>query len=149
MDPTREQHTQLRDALSAALASKPFVAQEAFLKFPNAAEDMEEQKLSTLKRFRSLSVSTKEHSAWTEESVKRKYPTDKTVELYEFSSEFETVDLNQMLEPYQHHHCDRGGYRIKWLSDTRALAVFRRAETELRSTSSKNDNTSSILLFTY
>ncbi|KAJ1959602.1 hypothetical protein GGI12_004252, partial [Dipsacomyces acuminosporus] len=91
--------------------------------------DMEEQKQSTLRRFRSLNVTSKERSAWTEETVKRKYPTDKTIELHQFSSDFETADLNQMLEPYQHHRSERGGYRIKWLNDTRALAVFRRAET--------------------
>ncbi|KAJ2324817.1 hypothetical protein GGH92_010592, partial [Coemansia sp. RSA 2673] len=62
----------------------------------------------------------------------RKYPTDKTIELCQFSSDFETADLNQMLEPYQHTRCERGGYRIKWLNDTRALAVFRRAETAQR-----------------
>ncbi|ORX71392.1 hypothetical protein DL89DRAFT_256416 [Linderina pennispora] len=126
---TPEQHAQIRDALSAALATKPLVAQEAFLRFPSAGDDLEEQKNSTLRRFRSLSMSTKEHSAWTEDTVKRKYPIDKTIELHSFSSDFETADLNQMLEPYQHHRCERGGYRIKWLNDTRALAVFRRAET--------------------
>ncbi|KAJ1665575.1 hypothetical protein IW140_004040 [Coemansia sp. RSA 1813] len=132
MDHPREQHTQIRDALSAALASKPFVAQEAFLKFPGATEEVDENKKSALKRFRSLSISAKERTAWTEETVKRKYPAEKTVELYEFSSDFETVDLNQMLEPYQHNRSERGGYRIKWLDDTRALAVFRRVETALR-----------------
>ncbi|KAJ2595034.1 hypothetical protein GGH99_005859 [Coemansia sp. RSA 1285] len=132
MDHSREQHGQIRDALSAALASKPLVAQEAFLRFPSATEDVGEQKTSALRRFRSLSISAKEHAAWTEETVKRKYPTEKTIELYEFSSEFETVDLNQMLEPYQHSRSERGGYRIKWLDDTRALAVFRRTETAQR-----------------
>ncbi|KAJ2348955.1 hypothetical protein IWW50_002785 [Coemansia erecta] len=131
MEPTPEQHTQIRDALSAALASKPLVAQEAFLTFPSAADEDAEQK-SMLRRFRSLSMSTKERQAWTEETVKRKYPTDKTVELHEFSSDFETADLNQMLVPYQHHQSERGGYRIKWLDDTRALAVFRRVETAQR-----------------
>lgn len=128
---TQQQHVQIREALSAALASKPLVAQEAFLKFPNATDEIieEGQKQSMLRRFRSLSMNTKEHTAWSEDTVKRKYPTEKTVELYEFSSEFETADLNQMLEPYQHTRCERGGYRIKWLNDTRALAVFRRAET--------------------
>ncbi|KAJ2881191.1 hypothetical protein IWW38_005830, partial [Coemansia aciculifera] len=129
MDSTPEQHTQIRDALSAALAFKPLVAQEAFLKFPTAADDANEQAQSTMRRFRSLSMNTKERAAWSEDTVKRKYPTDKTIELCQFSSDFETADLNQMLEPYQHHRCERGGYRIKWLNDTRALAVFRRAET--------------------
>ncbi|KAJ2804388.1 hypothetical protein H4R20_002530 [Coemansia guatemalensis] len=129
MEPTSEQHAHIRDALSAALVSKPLVAQEAFLKFPGTADDVDEQNKSMLKRFRSLSMNTKERPAWTEDTVKRKYPTDKTVELYAFSSEFETADLNQMLVPYQHNQCDRGGYRIKWLNDTRALAVFRRADT--------------------
>ncbi|KAJ2080333.1 hypothetical protein H4R24_003160 [Coemansia sp. RSA 988] len=132
MEPTSEQHAHIRDALSAALVSKPLVAQEAFLKFPGTADDDAEQKQSVLRRFRSLSMNTKERPAWNEDTVKRKYPTDKTVELYAFSSEFETADLNQMLVPYQHHQCDRGGYRIKWLNDTRALAVFRRADTAQR-----------------
>ncbi|KAJ1813107.1 hypothetical protein LPJ75_003336 [Coemansia sp. RSA 2598] len=127
--PSSEHHAQIRDALSAALLSKPLVAQEAFLKFPSATDELDEQTHSTLKRFRSLSMSTKERSAWSEETVRRKYPSEKTIELYQFSSDFETADLNQMLEPYQHHRCERGGYRIKWLNDTRALAVFRRAET--------------------
>ncbi|KAJ1830417.1 hypothetical protein LPJ73_008278 [Coemansia sp. RSA 2703] len=127
--PSSEQHSQIRDALSAALVNKPLVAQEAFLKFPSATDEVDQQEQSTLRRFRSLSMSTKERSAWSEDTVKRKYPTDKTLELYQFSSDFETADLNQMLEPYQHHRCERGGYRIKWLNDTRALAVFRRAET--------------------
>ncbi|KAJ2160134.1 hypothetical protein GGF46_002504 [Coemansia sp. RSA 552] len=141
-----EQHAQIRDALSAALVSKPLVAQEAFLQLPaTAADEMGEQKDSTLRRFRSLSMNTKERPAWAEETVKRKYPTDKTVELYEFSSEFETADLNQMLVPYQHHQCERGGYRIKWLNDTRALAVFRRAETAQRVL---NDLRSSLLVKT-
>ncbi|KAJ2849083.1 hypothetical protein IWW36_002886 [Coemansia brasiliensis] len=128
MEPTPEQHAQIRDVLSAALATKPLVAHEAFIRFPSATEETAEQR-SMLKRFRSLSMNTKERTAWTAETVKRKYPTDKTVELHNFSSEFETADLNQMLMPYQHHQCDRGGYRIKWLNDTRALAVFRRTET--------------------
>ncbi|KAJ2710898.1 hypothetical protein H4R19_003515 [Coemansia spiralis] len=116
-------------ALSAALAAKPLVAREV-LQFPAAAADTDAgQVQSSLRRFRSLSVSTKERPAWTEETVKRKYPTDKTVELTGFSADFETADLNQMLVPYQHHQSERGGYRIKWLNDTRALAVFRRAET--------------------
>ncbi|KAJ2546465.1 hypothetical protein EV175_005592 [Coemansia sp. RSA 1933] len=131
-DNPREQHAHIRDALSAALASKPLVAQEAFLKFPSATEEVDENKKSALRRFRSLSISAKEHTAWTEETVKRKYPAEKTVELFEFSSDFETVDLNQMLEPYQHNRSERGGYRIKWLDDTRALAVFRRIETAQR-----------------
>ncbi|KAJ1725594.1 hypothetical protein LPJ53_000264 [Coemansia erecta] len=130
--PSPEQHSQIRDALSAALMTKPLVAQEAFLKFPSATDEVDQQEQSTLRRFRSLSMSTKERSAWSEDTVKRKYPTDKTIELYQFSSDFETADLNQMLEPYQHHRCERGGYRIKWLNDTRALAVFRRAETAQR-----------------
>ncbi|KAJ1822512.1 hypothetical protein LPJ56_003076, partial [Coemansia sp. RSA 2599] len=130
--PSSEHHAQIRDALSAALLSKPLVAQEAFLKFPSATDELDEQTHSTLKRFRSLSMSTKERSAWSEETVRRKYPSEKTIELYQFSSDFETADLNQMLEPYQHHRCERGGYRIKWLNDTRALAVFRRAETAQR-----------------
>ncbi|KAJ2455815.1 hypothetical protein GGF42_003353 [Coemansia sp. RSA 2424] len=132
MDSTPEQHAQIRDALSAALAFKPLVAQEAFLKFPTASDETEEQTKSTMRRFRSLSMSTRERAAWSEDTVKRKYPTDKTIELCQFSSDFETADLNQMLEPYQHHRCERGGYRIKWLNDTRALAVFRRAETAQR-----------------
>ncbi|KAJ2355549.1 hypothetical protein H4S01_006872, partial [Coemansia sp. RSA 2610] len=131
MEPTPKQHAQIRDALSAALASKPLVAQEAFLQFPSVADEAAEQP-SMLKRFRSLSMNTKERPAWSEETVKRKYPTDKTVELFEFSSDFETADLNQMLVPYQHHQSERGGYRIKWLNDTRALAVFRRTETAQR-----------------
>ncbi|KAJ2702738.1 hypothetical protein H4218_000668 [Coemansia sp. IMI 209128] len=132
MDPTHEQHDQIRDALSATLAFKPLVAQEAFLKFPAAADEADAQMQSTMRRFRSLSMNTKERVAWSEDTVKRKYPTDKTIELCQFSSDFETADLNQMLEPYQHTRCERGGYRIKWLNDTRALAVFRRAETAQR-----------------
>ncbi|KAJ1742094.1 hypothetical protein LPJ78_002812 [Coemansia sp. RSA 989] len=131
MEPTPEQHAQIHDALSAALTAKPLVAHEAFIRFPSATEEAAEQR-SMLKRFRSLSMNTKERTAWTAETVKRKYPTDKTVELHDFSSEFETADLNQMLMPYQHHQCNRGGYRIKWLNDTRALAVFRRTETAQR-----------------
>ncbi|KAJ1734384.1 hypothetical protein LPJ61_001105 [Coemansia biformis] len=132
MEPAPKQHACIYDSLGAALAAKPLVAREAVFRFPAAADDGAEQAQSALRRFRSLSVSTKEHSAWTEETVKRKYPTDKTVELSGFSSDFETADLNQMLVPYQHNQCDRGGYRIKWLNDTRALAVFRRAETAQR-----------------
>ncbi|KAJ2767054.1 hypothetical protein IWQ57_004113 [Coemansia nantahalensis] len=120
-----------RDVLCAALAAPPLAAHGAH-QFPVAADDVAGEAQSAVRRFRSLSVSTKEHSAWTEETVKRKYPTDKTVELSGFSADFETADLNQMLVPYQHHTCDRGGYRIKWLNDTRALAVFRRAETAQR-----------------
>ncbi|KAJ2722604.1 hypothetical protein GGI07_003191 [Coemansia sp. Benny D115] len=130
--PSSAQHAQLRDALSAALTTNPLAAQDAFYKFPGSAEDMAEQVQSPVRRFRSLSMCNKERSAWSEDTIKRKYPTDKTIELHQFSADFETADLNQMLEPYQHTRCDRGGYRIKWLSDTRALAVFRRAETAQR-----------------
>ncbi|KAJ2150363.1 hypothetical protein IWW43_004014, partial [Coemansia sp. RSA 1935] len=127
MEPTPE--VQLRNALCDVLSTKTVAAQDEFIKFPSAHDEAAE---NVVRRFRSLSMSTKERHAWTEESVKRKYPTDKTVELHEFSSDFETADLNQMLVPYQHHQSERGGYRIKWLNDTRALAVFRRTETAQR-----------------
>ncbi|KAJ1808568.1 hypothetical protein LPJ77_002260 [Coemansia sp. RSA 2523] len=127
MEPTPE--VQLRNALCDVLSTKTVAAQDEFIKFPSAHDEAAE---NVVRRFRSLSMSTKERHAWTEESAKRKYPTDKTVELHEFSSDFETADLNQMLVPYQHHQSERGGYRIKWLNDTRALAVFRRTETAQR-----------------
>ncbi|KAI7819117.1 hypothetical protein BX661DRAFT_98784 [Kickxella alabastrina] len=130
--PSSDQHARIRDAVSIALATKPLAAaQDAFIKFPSATDDTSDQLQSTMRRFRSLSVNTRERAAWSEDTVKRKYPMDKTVELYQFSSVFETADLNQILEPYQHHRCERGGYRLKWLDEARALAVFRRAETVL------------------
>ncbi|KAJ2784097.1 hypothetical protein H4R18_001319 [Coemansia javaensis] len=121
MEPATEQHAPAHGA-PAPLVAPPGP--------PDAADGGAERALAH--RFRSLSMSTRERPAWTEETVRRKYPADKTVELYGFSSDFETADLNQMLIPYQHHQSDRGGYRIKWLNDTRALAVFRRAETARR-----------------
>ncbi|KAJ1890646.1 hypothetical protein LPJ66_007352 [Kickxella alabastrina] len=131
--PSSDQHARIRDAVSMALATKPLAAaQDTFIKFPSATDDTSDQLQSTMRRFRSLSVNTRERAAWSEDTVKRKYPMDKTVELYQFSSVFETADLNQILEPYQHHRCERGGYRLKWLDEARALAVFRRAETAQR-----------------
>ncbi|PVV03308.1 hypothetical protein BB560_002221 [Smittium megazygosporum] len=80
-------------------------------------------------RFHSLSVrSRKDKGEWTKDAVISKYPPEKTVELYDFPTEFETADLNQALEKYQHNKSSMGGYRIKWLSDNRALVVFRKAE---------------------
>ncbi|KAJ1920407.1 hypothetical protein H4219_001383 [Mycoemilia scoparia] len=85
---------------------------------------------TALRRFRSLSVTPakKDKPEWTRDAIRKKYTPEKTIELYDFSPEFETIDLNLMLEPYQHNKCDKGGYRIKWLCDTRALALFRRQE---------------------
>ncbi|OMJ17869.1 Coiled-coil domain-containing protein R3HCC1L [Smittium culicis] len=56
------------------------------------------------------------------------YPSDRTIELYDFPSEFETADINLALEKYQHGNTPNGGYRIKWLNDTRALVVFRKPD---------------------
>ena len=66
---------------------------------------------SALRRFRSLSVtpSKKERPQWTGDAIRKKYTPEKTIELYDFSPEFETADLNQMLEPYQHHKCASAG----------------------------------------
>ncbi|PVU86912.1 hypothetical protein BB559_006335 [Furculomyces boomerangus] len=84
---------------------------------------------SFLRRFSSLNMGySQERNKWTQESINKKYPPEKTLELYEFPPEFETADLNQALEKFQHNKSSRGGYRIKWLNDTRALVVFRKPE---------------------
>ncbi|OLY83131.1 hypothetical protein AYI68_g2741 [Smittium mucronatum] len=56
------------------------------------------------------------------------YPSERTIDLYDFPPEFETADINLALEKYQHGNSVRGGYRIKWLNDTRALVVFRKPD---------------------
>ncbi|KAG0075161.1 hypothetical protein BGZ92_003032, partial [Podila epicladia] len=42
-------------------------------------------------------------------------------ELYDFSSTIRTVHLTDMFAPYENRS---GGFRIKWLDDTRALVIF-------------------------
>ncbi|KAG0098155.1 hypothetical protein BGZ93_000989, partial [Podila epicladia] len=43
------------------------------------------------------------------------------LELYDFSSTIRTVHLTDMFAPYENRS---GGFRIKWLDDTRALVIF-------------------------
>ncbi|KAJ2242799.1 hypothetical protein GGH97_003786, partial [Coemansia sp. RSA 475] len=66
MEPTPE--VQLRNALCDVLSTKTVAAQDEFIKFPSAHDEAAE---NVVRRFRSLSMSTKERHAWTEESVKR------------------------------------------------------------------------------
>ncbi|KAG0329733.1 hypothetical protein BG000_011957 [Podila horticola] len=46
------------------------------------------------------------------------------LELYDFSSTIRTVHLTDMFAPYENRS---GGFRIKWLDDTRALVIFESA----------------------
>ena len=46
------------------------------------------------------------------------------LELYDFSSTIRTVHLTDMFAPYESRS---GGFRIKWLDDTRALVIFESA----------------------
>ncbi|KAF9324702.1 hypothetical protein BG006_000311 [Podila minutissima] len=46
------------------------------------------------------------------------------LELYDFSSSIRTVHLTDMFAPYENR---TGGFRIKWLDDTRALVIFESA----------------------
>lgn len=43
------------------------------------------------------------------------------IELYDFSPSIKTAHLTDMFAPYENRS---GGFRIKWIDDTRALAVF-------------------------
>ncbi|OMJ27450.1 hypothetical protein AYI69_g3113 [Smittium culicis] len=82
-----------------------------------------------VRRYSSLNQGhRKEKYEWSADAVVKKYPSDRTIELYDFPSEFETADINLALEKYQHGNTPNGGYRIKWLNDTRALVVFRKPD---------------------
>ncbi|KAJ3042358.1 Coiled-coil domain-containing protein r3hcc1l [Rhizophlyctis rosea] len=54
-----------------------------------------------------------------------KEPT-KVLEVYDFPAIFKTHDLQQMFEDFADV---RGGFRIKWLEDTRALVIFKHPST--------------------
>ncbi|OMH83489.1 Coiled-coil domain-containing protein R3HCC1L [Zancudomyces culisetae] len=82
-------------------------------------EDSSPEK-TLLKRIRSLSMS-KVRAMWTEDSIHER----KTVDLYNFPKEYETSDINDALYAFQQDKCVNGGYRIKWLTDTRALVTFK------------------------
>ncbi|KAI8871280.1 hypothetical protein GQ42DRAFT_113612, partial [Ramicandelaber brevisporus] len=61
---------------------------------------------------------------WNRRSIVSAFPQLRTLDVRFLSEEFETSDLVEIFEPYEHYYLEDGGYRIKWLDNLRALVKF-------------------------